>query len=81
MVIQVETYFVTSATLNGIWCIVTIEIVTVSSHRIHNNNNNNNNRSYQSYWIVPDFDCIRFIYRIRKVVSYYIVNINNLVYR
>ena len=24
MVIQVETYFVTSATLNGIWCIVTV---------------------------------------------------------
>ena len=27
MVIQVETYFVTSATLNGIWCIVTIEVI------------------------------------------------------
>jgi len=24
MVIQVEIYFVTSATLNGIWCIVTV---------------------------------------------------------
>jgi len=24
LVIQVETYFVTSATLNGIWCIVTV---------------------------------------------------------
>ena len=24
MVIQVETYFVTIATLNGIWCIVTV---------------------------------------------------------
>ena len=36
MVIQVEIYFVTSATLNGIWRIVT--------YQIYNNNNNNSDR-------------------------------------
>ena len=40
MVIQVEIYFVMSATLNGIWCIVTVSITTtlkaVAAGVVHN---------------------------------------------
>jgi len=34
MVIQVEIYFVTSATLNGIWCIVTVSDLQQQQHII-----------------------------------------------